>query len=110
MGVAATGPQLSRSQRGTTVRGSIVVARAGSRVRVDVLAPNSAVGGKGSKPVAVGSYAKSATAGKLTFAVPLNAKAKKALRKRKLTLSVRITVTPASGPPYTTTSSVKVTR
>ena len=46
-----------------------------------MLAQPSALGGRGAAPVGVGRYAKTAAAGKATFAVALNAAAKKALRR-----------------------------
>ena len=42
-------------QRGQAVRGSLTVARAGSRVKVDVLAKPAALGRKGKAPIRVGS-------------------------------------------------------
>jgi hypothetical protein len=107
-GPAASAPQVARNQRGSGVRGSIVVARAGSRVQVDVLAKASALGGRGSKPVSVGRFTKSAPAGKLSFSIPLNAKAKKALRKGKLALTIKITVTPSSGDAFSATRTVSL--
>ena len=76
---------VAKSQRGQAVKGSISVARAGSRVKVELLAKPSALGRKGSKQIKVGSSTKSAGAGTATFTVNLNSAAKKALRsKRKL--------------------------
>jgi hypothetical protein len=108
---AASRPRIARSQRGQAVKGSVTVARAGSRVRVELLAKASALGRKGSKRVKVGSSTRSANAGTVTFTVKLNSAAKKAVRtKRKLALTVRITVTPPSGDPFTATSTVTVRR
>jgi hypothetical protein len=102
---------LARSQRGQAVKGSIAVARAGSRLRVELLAKSSALGRRGSKRIRVGSSTKSVAAGTATFTVKLNSAAKKALRsKRKLALTVKITVTPASGDPFTATSKVILRR
>jgi len=50
-------------------------------------------------------------AGKVSFAVPLSAKAKHALeRHRRLALTVAIVLTPAQGSTVTVTRSVVVTR
>jgi hypothetical protein len=111
VGPAATRPVIARSQRGHAVRGSISIARAGSRVRVELLARPSALGRRGSKQIKVGSSTKPAGAGTARFTVKLSSAAKKAVRrKRKLALTVKITVTPASGDPFTATSAVVVRR
>ena len=102
---------MAKSQRGQAVKGSISVARAGSRVTVELLAKPSALGRKGSKQIKVGSSTKSAGAGTTRFTVNLNSAAKKALRsKRKLAVTVKITVTPASGAPFSSTSTVTLRR
>jgi hypothetical protein len=72
-------------------------------VQIDVLAK---VGGR--KPVSVGRLTKAAGAGKLAFSVSLNAKAKRALRKGKLALTVKITVTPAAGSAFSATRAVSL--
>ena len=76
-----------------------------------MLAKPAALGRKGSRQIRVGSATKSAGAGTATFTVNLNSAAKKALRsKRKLALTVKITVTPPSGDPFTSSSTVTVRR
>ena len=114
---AAPGPAASRpvkSPRASAVRpvkGSISVARAGSRVKVELLAKPAALGRKGDKQIKVGASTKSAGAGTSTFTVNLNSAAKKALRtKRKLALTVKITVTPPSGAPFSSTATVTLRR
>jgi hypothetical protein len=93
------------------VRGSVAITRAGSRLRIEVLAKQSALGRRGRKNIRVGSSNKSAAAGTARFTINLNSAAKRALRSRgRLPLTVRIIVTPAVGAPYTKTSSVTVRR
>ena len=54
---------------------------------------------------------KRVTAGTARFTVKLNAAARRTLKRRgKLTLTVRITVTPASGTPFTATRTVTLKR
>src|SRR5262249_44680885 len=102
-GPAASAPQAARNQRGTAVRGSIVIARAGSRVHIDALAQPG-----GGTPV--GPLAKPVAAGKLAYSISLNAKAKKALRKGKLALTLKITVTPSAGDAFSATLPVTLKR
>jgi hypothetical protein len=93
------------------VKGSVTVARAGSKVRVELFAKPGALGKKGSKLVKVGSATKSAPAGPASFSVALNSAAKSVLRRKgRLALSVKVTVTPSSGTPFTTTLAVTVKR
>jgi plastocyanin len=97
---AASRLSLARTQRGQVVKGSVVVAGA-SRLRVEVL----------SKRKRVGSTTRSVAAGRVSFTVKLNAAAKRTLQRgRKLTLTVRITVTPPSGPAFTARRTVTLRR
>jgi plastocyanin len=98
---AASRVTLSRTQRGQVVKGSLAIARAGSRLRVDILA----------KRKRLGRTTRTVAAGRASFTVKLNARAKRTLqRTRRLTLTVRITVTPPSGPAFTTTRTVSLRR
>ena len=100
-GAAASRLRITRNQRGQAVRGSVAVARAGSRLSVEVLA----------KRKRVGSTTKSVGAGTASFSVKLNASAKRTLqRSRRLSLTVRITVTPPTGPAFTATKAVNLRR
>jgi plastocyanin len=98
---AASRLTLSRTQRGQAVKGSLAIARAGSRLRVEVL----------SKRKRVGSTTRSVNTGRASFTVTLDRGAKRTLQRgRKLTLTVRITVTPPSGRSFTATKAVSLRR
>jgi hypothetical protein len=102
---------IARSQRGQAVRGSVMVSRAGSRLRVEVLARPAVLGRRGRTQMRIGSSTKTAPAGTASFNVNLNSTAKRALRRRgRLPVTVRITVTPPSGTPFTSTQSVTLRR
>jgi hypothetical protein len=105
----ASGPlfgsvKLASTQHGGIMHGSLVVSSAGSkgRLQIELLTKGTAA--------AVGKLVRSSLhAGKLTFALPLNAKGKAALRHhRRLTLTVKITLTPVHGAAMTVTRSVAV--
>jgi hypothetical protein len=93
--------KLGSGSHATSVRGSIEVSKsgAGGRLQIELLAKPAALGLHGSKPVVVGRVTHaSIAAGKASFAVTLNARAKRALRRHhKLALTVRITLTPPGG-------------
>jgi hypothetical protein len=97
-GPAASSLRLARTQRGSTVRGSIVVAR--GRSRLDVRARL--------RGVRVGSVVRRAVGpGRVRFAVTLSRSARRTLRRSgRLRLSVRIAVTPATGTRYVATRTV----
>jgi hypothetical protein len=106
---AASGPPLgsikfTSTQHGGVVRGSLVVSSAasGGQLQIELLAKGTAA--------PVGKLARSSLrAGTLTFALPLNAKGKAALRRhRRLALTVKITLTPQHGEAVTTTRVVTV--
>lgn len=106
-GPTATAAQLARTQHGATVRGSLEVTRGGSRLQVDVLAKRSALGSRGSGQARVGHVTRTVGAGRASFAVPLTAAAKQALRRRhKLPVTVKLTVKPPTGPTFTASRSV----
>ncbi len=103
----ASGPlfgslKLASTQHGGIVHGSLVVSSTGSegRLQIEMLTKGAAA--------AVGKLVRSRLhAGKLTFALPLNAKGKAALRhNRRLTLTVKITLTPVHGAAVTVTRRV----
>ncbi len=94
-------PSLRFAQRGALLRGSLRVARAG-RLEVDVFARPHA------RRVRVGRLVHGGvSAGRLSFAVALDAQARRALaHSRRLALSVRITLTPIGGRPSTVKRTV----
>jgi hypothetical protein len=86
------------------VHGSLVVSSAGSggRLQIELLT-------KGAAAPAGKLVRSSLHAGKLTFALSLSAKVKAALRRhRRLTLTVKITLTPQHGAAVTVTRGVVV--
>ncbi len=106
---AAPGPlfgsvKLASTQHGAVVHGSLVVSSAGSdgQLQIELLT-------KGANAPAGKLVRSSPHAGKLTFAVPLNAKGKAALRHhRRLALTVKIALTPPHGAAVTVTRGVIV--
>ncbi len=89
-----------KSQTGTRVRGSVMVKLADSRLEVTLWAPRKALqGGRSTTPVRIGRVTRaSAPAGKLSFAVQADAKARGALRRhRRLSVTVSIALTPPGG-------------
>jgi plastocyanin len=110
-GSASEAVKLARSQRGRAVRGAIDVSEdgAGARLEVDLLAKrvSLAAGGQPGR-VRVGRLVRaSLQPGADPLRVALDARARRALAThRRLTLDVRIVVTPASGSIVTITRSV----
>jgi plastocyanin len=99
-------PSLRSSQRGAVVRGSLEVspAGAGDKLQIDLFVKRASLAktpGRGSGVVRVGRVVRaSLSPGRLSFSVPLNAAARRALRRRhRLSLTVRITLTSARGAP-----------
>jgi len=92
--------KLAGRQKGTRVRGSLRVDTAGSRVEVTVRSGKAKAGRWVKKP---------ATAGRVSFAIVLNAKTRKALRaRRRLALTVTIVLTPPGAKALTTTAKATV--
>lgn len=103
--------KVGKSQHGGSVEGSINLSKAaaGDRLEVDVLAQSASLAkAKHSTRVRVGRFVSSPlSAGKLSFSVKLNAKARRAIRRRhRLALTVQIVLTPAGGEALTITRSV----
>jgi hypothetical protein len=105
----ASGPlfgslKLASTQHGGVVHGSLVVSSAGSegQLQIELLTKGA--------PAPAGKLVRSSLhAGKLTFALPLSAKAKHTLKAhRRLTLTVKIVLTPKHGAAMTLTRSVVV--
>jgi hypothetical protein len=117
-GKSRTGPPLSgaptihSSQRGTTVKGSLQISKAGAgdRLEVDLLATTASLAKAGHTTQVVGRFASaSVSAGEQSFSVKLNARARKALKRHhRLALEVKITLTPVHGEATSVTKSVTV--
>jgi hypothetical protein len=94
--------KLASIQHGGVVRGSLLVSSAGSgdRLQVELLTKGAAA--------SVGKLVRSSLhAGGITFALPIGAKAKAVLRRHpRLTLAVKITLTPLHGAAMTVTRGV----
>jgi plastocyanin len=92
--------KLARHQKGTRVRGSVHVGQAGSRLVVTVR----------SGKAQAGTWVKqSAAAGRVSFAVALNARTRTALRaERRLRLTVTVALTPPAAKTLTTTAKATV--
>jgi plastocyanin len=108
---AGASVSLARSQRGKAVHGSLDVpaADAGGRLEVDLLAKRAALAAtSGSSAVRVGRLVRSSLrAGRLSFTVTLDAKARSRLsHRRRLVLIVRVVLTPPHGPPSVTSRNV----
>jgi plastocyanin len=104
-------PSLRSNQHGSSVRGSVQISKtgAGGRLEVDLLAKSASLAkAKRSTRVRVGRLVRSSLyAGSVSFAVPLTARGKAALRRHKrLTLTVKIVLTPLSGAAATVTKNV----
>jgi plastocyanin len=91
---------IAAHQKGTRVRGRVMVRRQGSRLEVSVWVPRSALpGGKGKTLIRIGRSLTAATREeKVAFAVAVSAKARTALHRRgKLTVTVNVALTPPGG-------------
>jgi plastocyanin len=105
------GPSLHSNQRGGFVKGSLNISEAGAggRLEIDVFAKSASLARAGrATRVRVGRLVRSSlSAGKLSFAVKLNARARRALKRhRRLALTVRIVLMPVHGEPSTITRGV----
>jgi hypothetical protein len=103
-------PRISSSQRGSTVKGSLEVSRAGAgdRLEVDLSASTASLAKAGRATQVVGrSLSASVSAGQLSFSVKLDAKARRALKHHHhLALKAKITLTPLYGVATSVTRSV----
>jgi plastocyanin len=104
---AASAVRLASIQRGRSVRGSVDLSQAGTggRLEVDLLARSAALASNGAQASAGRLVLNALRAGNVSFAVPLNGRARSALRRHhRLALSARIQLqAPAA-------SSLKITR
>ena len=103
--------KVARRQRGTTVRGSVTTSVAGSRLVIKALVSNRLLATsppRRVRKVSVGSLRRLVpSAGKTPFAVRLNRAARRALNRRdRLTVDLRISVTPLGGTATTKTAKV----
>jgi plastocyanin len=103
--------KLAGGQHGSTVHGSIKVSQAGAGGRLEVgLFATGASLAKAGRPrqVRVGQLVRSSLkAGSMSFSVPLSAKGKAALRRHhRLSLTVKVTLTPPHGAAVTLTRVV----
>ena len=111
VGSASQALRLAKSQRGTSVKGSVAISKAGAgdRLEIDLLAQSTSLAkAKHHAAVRIGRLVRSSlSAGKLTFSVKLSAKARRALKRHhRLALTVEIVLTPASGEAMTITRSI----
>lgn len=110
---APLGPVLLPAvQRGVLVHGSASVGDAHSRLEVDLLASSASLASAGRGRVLAGRLLQpSVGPGKVSFKAPLNARARRALRRRhRLPLLVRIVVTPPGGHPVSATRTLLLRR
>ncbi len=96
--------RLGPAQHGS-VHGALEVAQAGSRLEVELLVAGNLLGGRSQVAVLAGRLIDAhLQAGRLTFTVPLGARARKALRHRgRLSFTVRLVLTPPAGAAITRT-------
>jgi plastocyanin len=110
-GSAVQAIKLASSQHGKSVHGSVEVSQAGvgGRLEVRLLARSASLAkAEHASKVSVGRFLRSSlNAGELSFAVPLTARAKKALRRHtRLALTAQIVLTPTHGAAVTVAKSV----
>jgi plastocyanin len=104
---------LTSAQHGNAVHGAIAVppGDAGARLEIELLAPRASLAKvKRSSDTRVGHLLRSAVAaGKVSFTVALDATAKRALHHHhKLTLAVRVVLTPPHGAQVTIARSISL--
>ena len=92
-----------------TLRGSVNVSRAGSRLLARAFARRGALtGGRSTLLVQVGRQLRASVGpGRVSISLPLNAAARRALRRNgRLAITLRLTVDPPTGTTYTATRTV----
>jgi plastocyanin len=112
-GSASEAVRLSAKQHGKSVRGSVAISPAGvgARLEVDLLAKSASLAAAGhAARVRVGRVLRaSLPAGKVSFSVPLSARARRAVRRHhRLALSVTLTINAPGGASVTLTRAVVV--
>ena len=104
--------KLASSQHGSTVHGQVKVSQAdaGGRLEIGLFATSASVAKAGRPAQRVGRLIRSSLkAGNVSFSVPLTANGKAALRRhRRLTLTVKITLTPQHSAAVTLTRVIVV--
>lgn len=104
--------KLASSQHGSTVHGQVKVSQAdaGGRLEIGLFASSASRAKAGRHPQRVGRLIRSPLkAGNVSFSVPLTANGKVALRRhRRLTLTVKITLTPQHSAAVTLTRVIVV--
>ena len=106
---AASALRVSLRQRGTIVRGSVNVSRGGSRLLARAFARRGALSGGSSRTeVRVARQSRTSVGpGRVSFRLTLNAAARRSLRRSgRLTITLRLTVTPRTGASYTAKRTV----
>jgi plastocyanin len=103
LAAAASGLRDSAIQRGYRVRGSIKVARGGSRLLARIQGRRSVVLRNGGGTYPIGRHTlRSVGARRVAFSVRLTAVARRVLRRNgRLAVTLRVTVTPKAGKAYT---------
>ena len=101
--------KVSKRQRGAVVRGSVTTPAGPSRISVKAFVASRALA-QGAKLVRVGSKTKrSKGTGRTSFALRLNAAARRALKQRgRLAVKLRIVVTPPGGKPVAQRAAVSL--
>jgi plastocyanin len=104
-------PSLRASQRGGTVKGTLVLSEgaSGDGLKIDLLANSASLATTHApKRIRVGRFVRSSvTAGRLPFSIRLSSRARRALaRHHRLSLTVRIVLTPLYGEVTTVNRSV----
>ncbi len=103
--------QLASSQRGKSIRGSVQVAQSGSKLMVEVLVSAARLAVARQHQLLVGRLVRaSLTAGRVRFSVALDGRATRVLRRRRLPVTVRLTLTAPGGSTSTRTISVVLRR
>jgi plastocyanin len=100
---AASALTVSAIQRGFAVRGSVKVARAGSKLRASIQGLRAALLPKGGGTYPIGEQMRRSLAAKrVAFSAPLSALGRRALHRRgRLAITLRVTVTPTAGKAFT---------
>jgi plastocyanin len=108
-GPAGSGLRVTTPQSSFTLRGSVVVRSAGSRLLARAFAKRRAIsGGSSALLMQVGRQQRSSVGpGRVSFSALLSATGRRALRRNgRLAITFRLTVTPPSGTAYTASRTV----
>ena len=110
-GTALAGATVARTQKGNSVHGSANVTQAGSTLTVNLQVAAASLA-RSKAPVSVGRVVRhSVGPGRVTFSVPLSARARRALRKHgKLVVTVKVRVVGPAGTVGSVTRKVTLSR